>query len=89
MFIARISKGRTIRQFMIGVLFIPAGFTFLWMTIMGNSAIDMLLKNQAPQLADAVNNNVAIALFKFFEYISVQNFYHIYKRQQVLPTYLK
>lgn len=69
MFIARISKGRTIRQFMIGVLFIPAGFTFLWMTIMGNSALDMLLKNNAPQLAEAVNNNVAIALFKFFEYL--------------------
>jgi choline/glycine/proline betaine transport protein len=69
MFIARISKGRTIRQFMIGVLFIPAGFTFLWMTIMGNSALDILLKGNAPALADAVNNNVAIALFKFFEYL--------------------
>lgn len=69
MFIARISKGRTIRQFMIGVLFIPAGFTFLWMTIMGNSALDMLLSDSAPQLADAVSSNVAIALFKFFEYL--------------------
>ncbi len=69
MFIARISKGRTIRQFMIGVLFIPAGFTFLWMTVMGNSALDMVLAGGAPELAEAVNSNVAIALFKFFEYL--------------------
>lgn len=74
MFIARISKGRTIRQFMIGVLFVPAGFTFLWMTIMGNSALDMVLKSKAPQLAEAVNNNVAIALFKFFEYLPFSTF---------------
>lgn len=69
MFIARISKGRTIRQFMVGVLFIPAGFTFLWMTVMGNSALDMMIKNNAPELAAAVDNNIAIALFKFFEYL--------------------
>lgn len=69
MFIARISKGRTIRQFMVGVLFIPAGFTFLWMTVMGNSALDMMIKNSAPELAAAVDNNIAIALFKFFEYL--------------------
>lgn len=68
MFIARISKGRTIRQFLVGVLFIPAGFTFLWMTVMGNSAIDILLSGKAPELAETVNNNVAIAIFKFFEY---------------------
>uniref|UniRef100_UPI0013C36EC5 BCCT family transporter n=1 Tax=Facilibium subflavum TaxID=2219058 RepID=UPI0013C36EC5 len=39
MFIARVSKGRTIREFLVGVLFIPTGFTFLWLTVFGNSAI--------------------------------------------------
>ena len=39
MFIARISRGRTIREFVIGVLFVPTAFTFLWMTVFGNTAI--------------------------------------------------
>ena len=73
MFIARISKGRTIREFLIGVLFIPSGFTFLWMTVMGNSAIDLVLKSNATELSAAVNNNVAIALFKFFELFPFSN----------------
>src|SRR5690606_26273017 len=32
MFIARVSRGRTIRQFVVGVLLVPLGFTFVWMT---------------------------------------------------------
>lgn len=73
MFIARISKGRTVREFMIGVLFIPAGFTFLWMTVMGNTATSLLLAGKAPDLTAAVNDNVAIALFKFFEVLPFSN----------------
>lgn len=68
MFIARISKGRTIREFMFGVLFIPTGFTFLWMTVFGNSAIAIALKEKGDGLASVVANNVPVALFKFFEY---------------------
>ena len=68
MFIARISRGRTIREFMCGVLFVPTGFTFLWMTIFGNSAISIAMKDSAQTLAETVNSNVPIALFKFFEY---------------------
>lgn len=68
MFIARISRGRTIREFMVGVLFIPTGFTFLWMTIFGNSAIHLILKGKAAELVTAVETNVPVALFKFFEY---------------------
>lgn len=37
--IARISKGRTIREFVIVVLLIPSGVTFLWFTIMGGTAL--------------------------------------------------
>jgi len=40
LFIARISRGRTIREFIIGVMLIPTVFTLFWMTIFGNSAID-------------------------------------------------
>ena len=68
MFIARISKGRSIRQFMMGVLFVPTGFTFLWMTIFGNSALDLILNKNATALKEAVNSNVSVAVFKFFEY---------------------
>ena len=39
MFIARISKGRTIREFIFGVLIIPTVFTIVWFTIFGNTAI--------------------------------------------------
>ena len=35
MFIARVSRGRTIREFVTGVLFVPAGFTLMWMTVFG------------------------------------------------------
>ncbi len=68
MFIARISRGRTIREFMIGVLFVPAGFTFLWMTVFGNSAISIALKDTSGKFVEAVNGNVPVALFRFFEY---------------------
>ena len=39
MFIARISRGRTIREFVIGVLLVPSVLTFFWMTVFGNTAI--------------------------------------------------
>lgn len=68
MFIARISRGRTIREFMIGVLFIPTGFTFLWFTVFGNSAIRLSSTEGGHRLIDAVQNNVPVALFQFFEF---------------------
>lgn len=68
MFIARISKGRTIREFMAGVLFIPSGFTFLWMTVFGNTAISLVLKDQKTELLEVVSSNVPVALFKMFSY---------------------
>lgn len=77
MFIARISRGRTLREFMCGVLFIPSGFTFLWMTTFGNTAISMVLKGKASELVHVVNNNLPTALFKFFEYLPCSMFLSI------------
>ncbi len=71
MFIARVSKGRTIREFIVGVLFIPAGFTFLWMTVFGNTAIHEIATNQASNLAQSVGSNVPVALFVFFEQFAI------------------
>ena len=69
MFIARISRGRTIREFVIGVLFVPTAFTFLWMTVFGNTAISLDLGGAAGGIARAVQDNLSTALFKFLEYL--------------------
>ncbi|NMH64490.1 BCCT family transporter [Shewanella salipaludis] len=68
-FIARVSRGRTIREFLIGVLFVPTAITFLWMTVFGNSAIDAIMNHGATYLAEAVSTDVSVALFKFFEHM--------------------
>ena len=62
-FIARISRGRTIREFIIGVLLIPSGVTFIWFTIMGGTALHSELFG-AGGIVDAVNNQgAAVSLF--------------------------
>jgi choline/glycine/proline betaine transport protein len=66
MFIARISRGRTIRQFVGGVLLVPTLFTFLWMTVLGNTAIALDLSGIAG-IAETVANNLPIALFETLE----------------------
>ncbi|MEL6779094.1 MAG: BCCT family transporter [Cyanobacteria bacterium J06597_16] len=67
-FIARISKGRTIREFVLGVLILPSMVSFLWMSVFGGSAMYLELNNIG-NLAEAVNENVATALF-----VMLQNF---------------
>lgn len=73
MFIARVSRGRTIREFVTGVLFVPAGFTLLWMTVFGNSAINLIMRQGATDLAATVQNDVALALFNFLEHFPFAN----------------
>lgn len=65
-FIARISKGRTIREFILGVLLVPALLTFLWISVFGGSAIfQELMGNSA--ITEATNENVATAIYKLME----------------------
>ncbi|HUH86672.1 MAG TPA: choline BCCT transporter BetT [Pusillimonas sp.] len=66
-FIARISRGRTIRQFVGGVLLMPTGFTFMWMTVFGDTAIHMILAQGMSDLADTVSADETMALFVFLE----------------------
>ncbi|GAA4652271.1 choline BCCT transporter BetT [Kistimonas scapharcae] len=68
MFIARISRGRTIREFVTGVLFVPTGFTLLWMTVFGNTAIDMIMHQDKVALGEVVQQDVSVALFQFLGY---------------------
>ncbi len=66
LFIARISYGRSIKEFVIGVLFVPSLIVFLWMGIFGNAAIFQVI-NESSQIAEIVSNNFNVALFSLFD----------------------
>lgn len=68
LFIARISRGRTLREFVFGALVGPTLFTLFWMTVFGNSAIELIFSQGHAQLAEAVQMDTSIALFKFLDY---------------------
>lgn len=65
-FIARISKGRTIREFIFGVLVAPPAIAVMWMAIFGGTALHMDLF-EGTKIAAAVNNDITSALFTTFE----------------------
>ncbi len=67
LFIARISRGRTIRQFVSGVLLVPAGFTLFWMTVFGDTAIYYILIDGLTEFGDIVQADTSQALFVFLE----------------------
>jgi choline/glycine/proline betaine transport protein len=68
MFIARISRGRTIREFIFGVLFGPTLFTFLWMTIYGNSALLQAVNGMADPILQLVRDgDTPLVLFAFLD----------------------
>src|SRR5690606_7738891 len=69
MFIARISRGRTVREFVLGVLMVPTVFTFLWMTVFGNTAIFLDMGEAGGQLSADAAMDASLALFNFFEYL--------------------
>jgi len=75
-FVARISRGRTIREFVLGVLFAPSVFTLVWFAIFGWSAMEIdgigseareAMGAQAGVLSDAVGESIPLAMFAFFE----------------------
>jgi choline/glycine/proline betaine transport protein len=67
MFIARISRGRTIREFIIGVLLVPAGITFLWLSVFGNTALFIELGGGAGSISKATLESMPTALFVMLE----------------------
>ncbi|SEI04049.1 glycine betaine transporter [Halobacillus karajensis] len=70
-FFARISKGRTIKEYLAGVLIVPTLITFIWFAIVGVSAIHQVQSLGNNQLVEEINNNITYALFAFL------NFYQI------------
>ncbi|QCK17123.1 BCCT family transporter [Mangrovivirga cuniculi] len=66
MFIARVSKGRTVREFIMGVLIVPSLLTFLWMTAFGGTGIWVEMANPGI-ISESVMDNVSTSLFVLLE----------------------
>ncbi len=65
-FIARVSKGRTIREFIVGVIVIPPLISCLWIAAFGGTALWFDL-HENTGIAAAVNEDVSVALFQMFD----------------------
>jgi len=66
MFIARISRGRTVREFIIAVLIVPTLVTVLWMSVFGGNAIDQVANNIG-SLGENGLTDVSLAMFQMFD----------------------
>ncbi len=64
-FIARISRGRTIREFVVGVVIAPSLFSLLWFAVFGGTGLHEEFASGG--LAEAVRENVTVALFTLYE----------------------
>ncbi|MFP3125650.1 BCCT family transporter [Ectobacillus funiculus] len=69
MFIARISKGRTIKEFVLGVLFVPSLGTFAWLSIFGGQALHLIHTLGHKELVEKITSNVDLSVFTFFDYL--------------------
>src|SRR5699024_6440846 len=69
-FIARISKGRTIREFLVGVTLVPAVIGFLWFTVFGTSAIEVQKKGML-DLGTLETEEVLFAVFSQFPWATI------------------
>ena len=69
LFIAKISRGRTIRQFVVGVMLVPTIFTFLWFSVFGDTALHLIMVDGYTELIEQVQADHAVALFKMLEHL--------------------
>ena len=65
-FIAKISEGRTLRSFILGVILVPSIISFLWFTVFGGTAIYYQM-NQLIDLSPLLKSDASLTLFKFLE----------------------
>jgi choline/glycine/proline betaine transport protein len=72
-FIARVSKGRTIKEFVFGVLLVPTLITFVWLSAFGGSAIYLEMFGDGG-VAQQANDNVSTALFVLLEQFPLSTF---------------
>ena len=73
LFIAKISRGRTIRQFVVGVMLVPTVFTFLWFSIFGDTALNLIMNEGYSTLIADVQADHAVALFKLYEVLPLSS----------------
>ena len=71
MFIARISRGRTIREFLMAVLIVPVLVTTIWMATFGGTALEQVVAAEGP-LADGVTK-VELAMFQMLENLPLKS----------------
>jgi choline/glycine/proline betaine transport protein len=72
-FVARISRGRTVREFMLGVMLIPCSIMFFWFTAFGGTAISISLTGDTA-LVDATRENYANTMFALLDYFPFSGF---------------
>lgn len=66
LFIARVSRGRTIREFILGTVAVPTLAAFLWFSVFGGTALTLEIMRDVP-IAEAVKADVSTALFVLFD----------------------
>ena len=65
LFIARISRGRTVREFILGVLLVPTIITFVWLSIMGGAAISAA--RAGPEIIEMAKETPALSLYAMID----------------------
>lgn len=71
LFVASISRGRTIREFILGALIVPTLLTFLWFSVFGGAAFFLELNQQAG-IAQSVSQDISVGLFKLYTYFPLE-----------------
>ncbi|WP_206020014.1 BCCT family transporter [Pseudomaricurvus alkylphenolicus] len=69
-FIARISRGRTIREFLVGVIIVPCFLTFFWICVFGGTGIHMEIFGEGG-IEDVINTDLTMALYRTIELLNV------------------
>ncbi|MET2847950.1 BCCT family transporter [Vibrio owensii] len=72
MFIARVSRGRTVREFITAVLIVPTAVTLIWMSVFGGLAIDQVI-NDVGELGANGLTDVSLAMFQMFDVLPFGN----------------
>jgi len=67
MFIARISRGRTVRELVAGVLLIPLGFTLAWLSIFGDTALDLVMNQGVAELGRTALTQPSMAIYQLLD----------------------
>ncbi|SEM72422.1 BCCT family transporter [Palleronia pelagia] len=76
-FIARISRGRTIREFLLGIMLIPCSIMFFWFTAFGGTAIRMSLAGET-RLVEATQENYAQTMFELLTFFPFSGFMSVF-----------